>query len=194
LVKNHYKTLGVSRRATQKEIKSAYRALAIRYHPDVTRLDKEKAEEWFIIISEAYWVLKDAKRRREYDLTLYAPERKVEVIYVGPPPWEHFKEEDWIWDDRQLRFRKKVTSDKGMSVARSPFSFLKHEEVYHIKTPWEKLKEGIQANIRSFRYWMIRRARISILRYRLFLDFINKRRLYSRHLKGLDKKTKTKLS
>lgn len=194
MVKNHYLTLGVSRSATHKEIKSAYRALAIRYHPDVTRLDKEKAEEWFIIISEAYWVLKDPKRRREYDLTLPAPARKVDVIYAGPPPWERQKEEDWIWDDRQLRYRRKPSSDRGMSVAHSPFSFLKQDEVYRIKTPWEKFKESIQANMRSFRYWMIRRVRISRLRYRLFLDWINKRRLYSRHLKGPHKVSKTKLT
>jgi curved DNA-binding protein CbpA len=194
LVKNHYQTLGVSRSATHKEIKSAYRALAIRYHPDVTRLDKAKAEEWFKLISEAYWVLKDSKRRREYNLTLPPLKKKTKVIYAGPPPWERQKEEDWIWDDRQLRYRRKVTSDRGMSVAHSPFSFLKHEEVYRIKTPFDKFKEGIQVNMRSFRFWVIRRARISRLRYRLFLDWINKRRLYSRHFKHPHKKTKTKLS
>ncbi len=193
MIKNHYQTLGVSRGATHQEIKKAYRALAIKYHPDVTRLDKEKAEEWFIRISEAYWVLKDANRRREYDLILPAFEKRIEVILEGPPPWE-FQEKDWVWDERELRFRKRKTSDTGMSIARSPFSFLKREEVYRYKTPSEKFKEGVQANIRSVRYWMIRRARISRLRYRLFLDWLNKRRLYSRHFKLPQEKSKTKSS
>ncbi|UCE39289.1 MAG: J domain-containing protein [Thermoplasmata archaeon] len=183
MTKNHYQILGVSRSATHKEIKSAYRALAIRYHPDVTRLDKEKAEEWFKQISEAYWILKDPYRRKKYNLTLPAPAKKTKVIYEKPPPWELQKEEDWIWDERQLRYRKKQTSDNGMYVARSPFSFLKNGRIYRPKTRFDRLKEDFQKDMQSFRFWLIRRARITRLRYRLLLDWLNKRRLYSRHFK-----------
>ncbi|UCG69609.1 MAG: J domain-containing protein [Thermoplasmata archaeon] len=190
MVQDHYQILGVSRNATQQEIKRAFRSHAIRYHPDVTRLDKAKAEDWFKLISKAYWVLKDPKRRMEYNRTLPAP-KEVKVIYDEPPPWERQKDEEWIWDERQLRYRRKETDDDGMYEARSPFSFLERDEIYHPKTEYDRLKESVFAPVQSFRFWIVRRARITRLRYRLFLDWINKRRLYTRHPKR-SKKSKAK--
>ncbi len=64
--KDYYKILGVSKSATQAEIKKAYRKLAIKYHPDKTQGDKVK-EEKFKEISEAYEVLGDAEKRKKYD-------------------------------------------------------------------------------------------------------------------------------
>lgn len=64
--KDYYAVLGVSKNATQKEIKDAYRKLARKYHPDANTTDKE-TEEKFKEIGEAYDVLKDAKKRKEYD-------------------------------------------------------------------------------------------------------------------------------
>lgn len=62
---DYYKTLGVSRTATQEEIQKAYRKLARKYHPDV---NKEKgAEDKFKEISEAYEVLKNKESRAKYD-------------------------------------------------------------------------------------------------------------------------------
>lgn len=65
--KDYYEILGVSRNATEAEIKQAYRRLALKYHPDKNPGNKE-AEERFKEISEAYEVLTDAEKRRIYDL------------------------------------------------------------------------------------------------------------------------------
>lgn len=64
--KDYYKILGVSKKATQAEIKSSYRKLAKKYHPDLHPDDKEAAEK-FKDITEAYEVLSDEKKRKQYD-------------------------------------------------------------------------------------------------------------------------------
>ena len=66
LEKDYYKVLGVSKTATAAEIKKAYRKLAREHHPDKNMSDK-KSEEKFKSISEAYDVLSNADRRKEYD-------------------------------------------------------------------------------------------------------------------------------
>ncbi|MDJ0853614.1 MAG: J domain-containing protein [Desulfobacterales bacterium] len=63
---DYYKTLGVDRKASDGEIKKAYRRLAMKYHPDHTKGDKS-AEDKFKRISEAYAVLSDKEKRRQYD-------------------------------------------------------------------------------------------------------------------------------
>lgn len=63
--KDYYKIMGVSRNATDKEIKTAYRRLARKYHPDISK--EKDAEERFKEIGEAYEVLKDPKKRKIYD-------------------------------------------------------------------------------------------------------------------------------
>ncbi|HXG64425.1 MAG TPA: DnaJ domain-containing protein, partial [Blastocatellia bacterium] len=65
-----YRTLGVSRNATDAEIKSAYRKLARKYHPDVS--GSPDANIRFARISEAYYILGDKKRRAAYDGGAYA--------------------------------------------------------------------------------------------------------------------------
>lgn len=63
--RNYYDVLGVSKTADEKEIKSAFRKLAKQYHPDVNK--EAGAEEKFKEIGEAYAVLSDPEKRRQYD-------------------------------------------------------------------------------------------------------------------------------
>ena len=63
---NYYKILGVDKKADNSEIKKAYRKLAMKYHPDHTKGDK-LAEDKFKEISEAYAVLSDKEKRKQYD-------------------------------------------------------------------------------------------------------------------------------
>lgn len=64
--KDYYKVLGVSKTASQDEIKKAYRKLAVKYHPDKNAGDK-KAEEKFKEVTEANEVLSDPEKRKKYD-------------------------------------------------------------------------------------------------------------------------------
>src|SRR5208282_615246 len=64
--RDYYKVLGVERGATAAEIKSAYRKLARKHHPDVNPNNKD-AERRFKEINEAYQVLGDAEKRKKYD-------------------------------------------------------------------------------------------------------------------------------
>jgi len=64
--KDYYKILGVDRKATERELKQAYRRLARQHHPDVNPGDKS-AEETFKQINEAYEVLSDKDNRQKYD-------------------------------------------------------------------------------------------------------------------------------
>lgn len=64
--KDYYEILGVSKNATEQEIKSAYRKLARKFHPDVNKNDPNATEK-FKDINEAYEVLSDPEKRKRYD-------------------------------------------------------------------------------------------------------------------------------
>src|SRR2546423_10681394 len=64
--RDYYEILGISRTATEQEIKSAYRRLVVKFHPDKNPGDAE-AEDKFKEAAEAYSVLSDAEQRRRYD-------------------------------------------------------------------------------------------------------------------------------
>ena len=70
--KNYYEILGVERGATEDQIKSAYRKLAMKYHPDRNQGSEEAAEK-FKEINEAHETLSDSQKRAAYDYELEHP-------------------------------------------------------------------------------------------------------------------------
>lgn len=102
--RDYYEVLGVSRNATEKEIKQAYRRLVRQYHPDLNPNNKE-AEERFKEIQEAYEVLSEPEKRRLYDkfghnwrAAWQAKQQGVDVENIGwvPPSSEGF---EWEFGD-----------------------------------------------------------------------------------------------
>ncbi len=84
--KDYYETLGLKRDASDAEIKSAYRKLARKYHPDVNKT--KEAEEKFKDINEAYEVLGDKQKRQRYDSLGAGWQGGAE--YTPPPGFENF--------------------------------------------------------------------------------------------------------
>src|SRR3990167_4484541 len=84
--KDYYKILGVSREAQEDEIKRAYRKLARKYHPDVSK--EANAEERFKEVQEAYEALKNEENRKTYD-QLGSHWRSGQDFHP-PPGWQGF--------------------------------------------------------------------------------------------------------
>lgn len=82
--KDYYKLLGIDEKASEKDIKTAYRKLARKYHPDVST-EKDAAER-FKDVAEAYEVLKSADKRAEYDgIRQYGEQGQT---FSPPPGWD----------------------------------------------------------------------------------------------------------
>jgi curved DNA-binding protein len=96
--KDYYAALGVDRTATPEQIKVAYRKLARKYHPDVSK--EKDAEEKFKDVSEAYETLKDPEKRAAYDqLGRHRPGEEIRP----PPDWaQSFGDTQFSFDDIDL--------------------------------------------------------------------------------------------
>lgn len=95
--KDYYEVLGVSKSATDEEIKKAYRSLAKKYHPDLNKDNPEEAAAKFKEVSEAYEVLKDPEKKAKYDRFGHAAFDQT----AGATAEEHTPaaspDSTWIW-------------------------------------------------------------------------------------------------
>lgn len=107
--RDYYKALGVTKAATEGEIKRAYRRLARQLHPDVTG-DDPKSTERFKEITEAYEVLSDSKRRRMYDL-FGAP--GPQGTTAEPPPFSTVAE---VFADVFRRAQRRTGPEPGVDA------------------------------------------------------------------------------
>lgn len=104
--KDYYETLGVAREASADDIKKAYRKLARKYHPDVSK--EAGAEEKFKEVAEAYEVLRDTEKRAAYDrLGHYQPGQHFEP----PPGWDFQFQQGPGFGEHGAEFRGAEFSD-----------------------------------------------------------------------------------
>lgn len=95
---DYYQVLGVKRDATEAEIKAAYRKLAHKYHPDVSK--ETGAERKFKEVAEAYQTLKDPEKRAAYD---QLGQQKPGEEFRPPPDWQQrYGEQGFSFEDLDL--------------------------------------------------------------------------------------------
>jgi curved DNA-binding protein len=146
--KDYYKALGVDKKASPDDIKQAYRRLARKYHPDVSK--EKNAEEQFKNVQEAYEVLKDAEKRKAYDEL--GSNWKAGQDFRPPPGWQQqgqghggqFSEEDMGgFSD----FFANIFGGRGRSAQSSPFQQRGQDQRAKINISLEDAFHGVTKTI-----------------------------------------------
>lgn len=107
-MKNFYEVLQVRSNATQMQIKKAYIELITKYHPDIYRGDKDFAQKYTALITEAYSVLKDVDKRRDYD---------IKHGFATTPNYRQLRREDRQVVRERRRYNKEQNIDQEISRA-----------------------------------------------------------------------------
>ena len=108
--RNYYEVLGVRRDAGEDDIKSAYRKMAFRYHPDKNPGDKN-AENLFREAAEAYSVLSDPVRRHRYDMFGHQNPSKDVTVKDAPAPNSRHDTGASIFNDQWDSFIRSVLAN-----------------------------------------------------------------------------------
>lgn len=145
--KDYYELLGVSRNATEKEIKKAYRRLARKHHPDVNPGNKD-AEERFKQIREAYEVLKDTEKRKMYDRFGFVREGAVppDGGFAGEGPYTGFDDEGMGWGRSFGDLFSDFFGRRGRPTA-PPQPERGSDLEYHLSIPFLQAMAGAQVGI-----------------------------------------------
>lgn len=105
-MRDYYEVLGISRGATQHEIRTAYKRLAKLYHPD-RNPGNIQAEESFKTVNEAYHVLCNPVKKADYDLRLYG----LALTFYEQPDWEQIKQDRYYRWKRAQENRYKIDAN-----------------------------------------------------------------------------------
>ncbi len=139
--KDYYSVLGVARSAGEAEIKSAYRKLARKYHPDVSK--ERDAEEHFKDIAEAYQTLKDPEKRAAYD---QLGKQRPGEEFKPPPDWQQrYSDTQFSFDDIDLADLFAGLRGGGDHRTRAPMAGQDYEAVVHLTL--EQAFHGTQVNV-----------------------------------------------
>jgi curved DNA-binding protein len=139
--KDYYSVLGVARTASEAEIKGAYRKLARKYHPDVSK--ERDAEERFKDIAEAYQTLKDPEKRAAYD---QLGKQQAGEEFRPPPDWQQrYSDTQFSFDDIDLADLFAGLHSGGARRAHMPMAGQDYEAVVHLTL--EQAFHGTQVNV-----------------------------------------------
>ena len=144
--KDYYETLGVTRAASQDDIKRAYRRLARKFHPDVSK--EADAESRFKEIGEAYEVLKDPEKRAAYDR--FGKDWKHGQEFRPPPGWERqFNSGGGGFSGASgfSEFFETLFGHGGIRGARGPMRAKGSDQSVRIEIPIEDAYRGATRNI-----------------------------------------------
>ena len=144
--RDYYETLGVARGASQDDVKRAYRRLARKYHPDVSK--ESNAEARFKEVGEAYEVLKDPEKRAAYDR--FGKDWKHGQEFRPPPGWErqfNFGGGGFSGTSGFSDFFETLFGQGGFQGARGPMRAQGGDQSVRIEIPLEDAFRGATRNI-----------------------------------------------
>ena len=134
-LKDHYETLGIARGASQDDVKRAYRRLARKFHPDVSK--EANAEARFKEIGEAYEVLKDPEKRAAYDR--FGNDWKHGQEFRPPPGWDEKIDFSVLFES--------LSGRGGFAGARRPMRARGGDQSVRIEIPIEDVYQGATRKI-----------------------------------------------